>query len=72
MDNDQQRIANRVRGIAAEHNLTQQDVADTLELSRTSVNERYMGRVPFTATELLALARKTSEPVVRFYPEAAA
>ena len=69
MPNDQKRIADRVRGIAAEHRLTQQAIADVLTISRTSVNERYKGRVPFTATELLVLARQTGEPVSRFYPE---
>lgn len=70
MANDQTRIANRVRGIAAEHELTQQAIAEVLQISRTSVSERYKGRVPFTATELLALARTTNEPVSRFFPEA--
>lgn len=62
-------IANKVRGVAAEHGLTQQDIADTLRLSRSAVVERFNGRVPFTATELYMLAATVDIPVGRFFPE---
>lgn len=64
-----QAIANRVRGVAAEHRFTQKRIADTLGLSRTSVSDRFNGRVPFTATELLTLAEAMNVNVVRFFPE---
>lgn len=69
MTNPTQRIANRVRGVAAEHRFTQQRIADTLGLSRTSVVERMQGRVPWSATELLTLAEAMRVPVSRFFPD---
>jgi len=67
-----ERIASKVRGVAAEHRFTQQRIADTLEISRTSVTERYQARVPWTAPEIFALAEALHEPVARFFPERAA
>lgn len=64
-----ERIANRVRGLAAEHRFTQAHIAALLGLSRTSVVERFNGRVPFTATELFDLASAMGVPVDRFFPE---
>lgn len=69
MASNTERIANRVRGLAAEHRLTQQRIAEVLGISRTSVGERFNGRVPFTATEMLALANEMGLPVARLYPE---
>lgn len=63
-------IADKVRGVAAEKRFTQQRIADTLRMSRTSVVERINGRVAFTGAELLTLARAMSVPVYRFFPEA--
>lgn len=71
MTSTTQRIAAKVRGVAAERRLTQQGIADALQLSRTSVVERINGRVPFTAPEILTLAQKMSVPVTRFFPEPA-
>lgn len=64
-----ERIAAKVRGVAAEKRYTQQNVADALEISRASVVERYAARVPFTAPEILTLAEQLAEPVSRFFPE---
>lgn len=64
-----QRIADRARGIAAENRFTQQRIADTLGISRTSVAERINGRVPFTGPELFTLAVAMNVPVSRFFPE---
>lgn len=72
MSNGVERIAAKVRGVAAEHRFTQQRIADALEISRASVVERYQGRVPFTAPEILALAEAMHEPITRFFPERAA
>lgn len=69
MANTTERIANRVRGLAAEHRFTQSRIAGVLGLSRTSVVERFNGRVPFTATELFDLAVAMQVPVGRFFPE---
>lgn len=68
MTSTTQRIAAKVRGVSAERRLTQQGIADALELSRTSVVERINGRVPFTATEILILARTLNVQVGRFFP----
>lgn len=62
------RIADRIRGIAAENRLTQQEIAETIGLSRTQVSERFNGKVPWTATEVYRLANHTGEPVDRFFP----
>ena len=64
-------IADKVRGVAAEKRFTQARIAEALELSRTSVVERYTGRVPFTAPEVFTLASAMDVPVSRFFPEAA-
>lgn len=72
MTNTTQRIANRVRGVAAEHGFTQQRIADATGLSRTSVVERINGRVSFTAAELLDLATAMNVPVARLFPEPSA
>lgn len=68
MTSTTERIAGRVRGIAAEHRFTQKRIADTLGLSRSSVVERINGRVPFTAPEVLALSIAMHVPVARFFP----
>lgn len=70
MTNATERIADKVRGLAAENRFTQQRIADTLKISRTSVVERMNGRVPFTAAEVLTLAEAMNEPVTRFFPVA--
>lgn len=71
MTNTTERIAARVRGIAAEKRFTQERIANTLGISRSSVVERYAGRVPFSATEVLILAEAMNEPVSRFFPREA-
>lgn len=71
MTNTTAKIADRVRGIAAEQRCTQQDIADALRISRTSVVERYNGRIAFTAPEIFALSVKMRVPVSRFFPDAA-
>lgn len=62
-------IANRVRGVAAEKRFTQQRIASELQLARSSVSQRITGAVPFTGTELAALALAMDVPVSRFFPE---
>ena len=62
-------IADKVRGVAAEKRFTQQRIAETLSLSRTSVVERVNGRVPFTGAELHELSLALGVPVSRFFPE---
>jgi len=68
MANTTERIADKVRGIAAEKRSSQQNTADILGISRTSVVERMNGRIPFTATEILLLATAWQVPVSRFFP----
>lgn len=62
-------ISDKVRGVAAEKRFTQQRVAEALKISRTSVVERYQGRVPFTGPELFTLSTEMGVPVSRFFPE---
>ncbi|WP_221585586.1 helix-turn-helix domain-containing protein [Microbacterium sp. G2-8] len=66
-----ERIAGKVRGLAAEHRLTQQRLAGLLGLSRTSLVARINGRVPFSAPEIHALAAALDEPIDRFFPDPA-
>lgn len=61
-------IPDKVRGVAAEKRYSQERIARTLGISRTSVVERFNGRVPFTAEELLTLATHLNVPIARFYP----
>jgi DNA-binding XRE family transcriptional regulator len=64
-------IAAKVRGVAAENRFTQQHIAKVLNISRTSVGERYSGRVPFTGPELWELSVALRVDIRRLYPEAA-
>lgn len=68
MSTTTKRIADKVRGVAAEKRFTQQRIANCLQLSRYSVGQRINGRVPFTATELYDLAVLMNVPVSRFFP----
>jgi transcriptional regulator with XRE-family HTH domain len=61
-------IPDKVRGVAAEKRYSQERIARTLGISRTSVVERFNGRVPFTAEELLTLSVHLDVPISRFYP----
>ncbi|MBD3753347.1 MAG: XRE family transcriptional regulator [Micrococcales bacterium] len=66
------RIADKIRGVAAEKRFTQKRIAQTLGIAQSSVTERLAGRVPFTAPEVLTLAAAMGEPVERFFPSPAA
>lgn len=67
-----QKIADKVRGLAGEKHLNQQDIATLLGIDRKSVHARWHGRVPFSAAEVFTLAESLNEPVTRFFPEPAA
>lgn len=71
LDEDEQ-IADRVRGLAAERRATQDAIASILRISRKSVSARMTGSIPFAGAELLLLSRAWGVPISRFYPEAAA
>lgn len=62
-------IAAKVRGVSAESRFTQQRMADTLGISRTSVVERMQGRVAWSAPELFALSLAMRQPIGRFFPQ---
>lgn len=62
-------IANRVRGVAAEKRFTQQRIASELKIARSSVNQRFVGAVPFSAAEIHTLSDVMGVPVTRFFPE---
>lgn len=68
MPNTNAVIADRVRGVAAEKRLNQQAVATILGLSRTSIAERYSGRIPFTGPELYVLSSSLDVRIDRFFP----
>lgn len=68
MPDVQTEIADKVRGVAAEKRKDQESIATILGLSRQAVNQRFTGRVPWTAPELQTLAEKLDVDVVRFYP----
>lgn len=63
-----ERIASKVRGVAAEKRFTQQRIAETLGISRRSAVERFQGRVAFTGVELLELADAMRVDIMRFFP----
>lgn len=69
MQAEMKEIADRARGVFAELHCSQQQIADILELSRGSVNERLNYRVAFTAPEILVLSRRLDVPISRFYGE---
>ena len=69
MSTTTERIADKVRGLAAENRFTQQRIAVALNMSRTSVTERFSGRVAFTAPELFTLAHEFDVDIARFFPE---
>ena len=62
-------IADKVRGIAAEKRFTQDRIATTLGLARSSVSARMNGGTAFYAHELWALSIAFGVDVSRFYPE---
>lgn len=64
-------IADKVRGVAAEKRYSQQRVAEVLGISRTSVVERYNGRIAFSGPELLTLSIAMGLPISRFFPDPA-
>lgn len=71
MPDETTRIADKVRGVASEKRASQEQVGEILKLSRHSVNLRFNGKVPFTATEILTLSWAWDEPYSRFFPERA-
>lgn len=67
MQGQSERIAARVRSVAAEHRVKQTALAGTLGLSRVALNRRINGHIPFTAAELSSLAGFFNVPVGRFF-----
>lgn len=61
-------IAYKVRGLAAERRLTQEQLASVLGISRTSVVSRLNGRIAFTAPEMYDLANAMNVPIERLFP----
>jgi transcriptional regulator with XRE-family HTH domain len=62
------RIADKMRGVAAEKRATQGEVAGLLGIGRKAVNDRMNGRVPWTAAELLVLSEAWGVPVASLFP----
>jgi transcriptional regulator with XRE-family HTH domain len=48
---------NKVRGLMAEHNLKQTDIAKVINRSEVSLRSKLSGKTDFTATEIAALAK---------------
>lgn len=62
-------VAAKVRGIAAERRLKQNDLAAALHLSRMSIVRRFSGETPYSIDDLLKLARLFNVPVGAFFGE---
>lgn len=63
--------AARVRGIAAERGMTQEDIGVVLGRTRQYIGKRYRGELDFRASELEALADHFNVPVAYFFGGAA-
>jgi transcriptional regulator with XRE-family HTH domain len=63
-------IPDMVRGVAAEKRYSQERLASVLGIARSSVANRFSGRVPFTGPELQRLAAEFDVPITRFFPSA--
>lgn len=70
MTDTMSRIADKVRGVAAEKRFTHQQLAGILNLDRKSVGARLNGRVPFTAAELHDLSLALGVDIAEFFPRA--
>lgn len=67
-----EKIAARVRGVKAEHRLTDEQIALIIGVAdRKTVGSRLKASTAFTAAELFRLATATNEPIIRFFPECA-
>ena len=64
-------VPNKVRGIAAERRVRQEDLARMLGLSRQAIYRRLIGDVDFTASELITLSQGLDVPVGAFFGEVA-
>lgn len=67
-----ERIAANVRAEAARRQVTQTMLADRLGLTQPGMSRRMLGRVPFSAAELAAVAEVLSVSVVDLIGEAVA
>ena len=63
-------VARRVRGLVAEKRIKQTIIAEALHLSRMATWRRMSGETPFTAGDLITLAKVLDVPVAAFYAEA--
>lgn len=70
MTDTMHKIADKVRGVAAEKRCTHQQIAGILNLDRKSVGARLNGRVAFTAAELHELSLALGVDVAEFFPRA--
>lgn len=61
--------ATKVRGLAAERGLTQEDVAVILGRTRQYIGKRYRGEHDFRTSELEKLATHFQVPVSTFFGE---
>lgn len=60
-----QRLSDNIRAEMARKRMTQKQVADVLELTQQSVNDRLQGRTPWRVDELTRLAESLEiEPAV--------
>lgn len=69
MPDEVKQIADNIRGLAAKHHLTHEDIASILGAHRSKVSARLSGRVPFTAIEVFQLACALEEPFTAFFPQ---
>lgn len=62
-------VARRVRGLAAEKQIKHTQLASALHLSRMAMWRRMAGETPFTAAEMIVIARALDVPVAALYSE---
>jgi transcriptional regulator with XRE-family HTH domain len=58
-----EQVASTVRAEMARNNVTQQKLADALNLSQAAVSRRLKGLVPFDVSELEIVARVVGRPL---------
>lgn len=62
-------LADRIRGLAAERHLTQEDLGKIFGVTRAAVRRRLRGQTDFTASDLQKLAQSFDIPIGALFGE---